>query len=253
MHTIAMIQARMASTRLPGKVLMEIEGKNMLARVINRVSRAKTIDQTMVVTSTNPADEKIVLECQRLKIPFFKGSERDVLDRYHEAAVFFKAKNVVRITSDCPLIDPDTIDLVVSELIGKKVDYASNVLKRTFPRGLDVEAFTFETLHQTHLKAKSLPHREHVTLYIIEHLNEFKSSSIVSESDFSHYRWTVDTAEDLNFIKAIYSRLKKTDFFSWKEVLLLLQREPALSRLNAHIKQKANEEFQRESNARISG
>lgn len=234
-----MIQARMSSTRLPGKVLMDISGKSMLARVIGRLKRARHIDQIGVVSSQNPADEKIGFECQKLKIPFFRGSEEDVLNRYHEAAKAWGAKNVVRITSDCPLIDPEIVDQVITRFLNEKADYASNVLSRTFPRGLDTEVFSFETLQKTDLQAKTQRYKEHVTLFMVENPKEFNLVSVTTEPNYSDYRWTVDTTEDLNFIRTVYSRFNESNFFSWKDVLTLLKREPHLCDLNSHIKQKS--------------
>lgn len=229
----------MGSTRLPGKVLIDIGGRTALARVVRRLSRATLIDGVIVATSDLPADDAIVQECERLSIRCFRGSESDVLDRYYWAAKNFDADAVVRITSDCPLIDPQLVDETIRVFETQEADYASNVIPRTYPRGLDTEVFTAEALAWAWLEAREPHQREHVTPYLYEHPEIFKMASAIADEDFSHHRWTLDTPEDLDLIRAIYSRFDNRDDFSWRDVLALMEREPELSRLNAHIIQKA--------------
>ena len=229
----------MGSTRLPGKVLMEIGGRTALARVVRRLSRAAFVNEVVVATSNLPADDAIVGECERLGTRCFRGSEADVLDRYYWAAKNFDADAVVRITSDCPLIDPQLVDETIRVFETQEADYASNVIPRTYPRGLDTEVFTAEALAWAWLEAREPHQREHVTPYLYEHPEIFRMASAVADEDFSQHRWTLDTPEDLDLIRAIYSRFDNRDDFSWREVLVLMEREPELSRMNAHIVQKA--------------
>jgi len=235
----AIIQARMGSTRLPGKVLIDIGGRTALARVVRRLRRAALIHEVIVATSDLPADDAIVRECELLGTACFRGSEADVLDRYYWVAKNSDADAVVRITSDCPLIDPQLVDETIQAFEKQQADYASNVIPRTYPRGLDTEVFTAEALAWAWLEAREPHQREHVTPYFYEHPGTFKIAAAAGDADFSGYRWTLDTLEDLDLIRAIYLRFDNRDDFSWRDVLDLMEREPELSRLNAHIVQKA--------------
>src|ERR1700678_1836070 len=229
----------MGSTRLPGKVLEDIEGKTMLARVVQRLSRSKLINEVLIATTDGPLDDAIVEECRRCSVQVFRGDERDVLDRYFRAAQLSKAEAVVRITSDCPLIDPEVTDKTIAAFLNEMSDYASNCIVRTYPRGLDTEVMTARALERCWRTANQPYERTHVTPYIYEHPGEFKILSVTGEEDFSQHRWTVDTPEDLEFVRAIYARLKDHDDFLWPDVLALLDRVPALLELNRSIAQKA--------------
>ena len=242
MQVVAIIQARMGSTRLPGKVMELIAGETMLARVVERTRRASLIDSVVVVTTMGRMDEPIVGECKKLNAPVFRGSEDDVLDRYYRAAFACHAENVVRITSDCPLIDPEEIDKVVREFLDCKSDYASNCLERTYPRGLDTEVMTIKTLTRVWQEAREDYQRTHVTPYIYQNPGLFKLCSVKADADYSNHRWTVDTAEDLTFIRSIYQCLDQGVDFGWKDVLRALGKEPQLMELNRNIPQKAMEE-----------
>src|SRR5215813_10564723 len=171
----AIIQARMGSTRLPGKVLMDIGGRTALARVVARVSRASLVSDVIVATSDLPNDERIVEECNRLGVSCFRGSESDVLDRYYRAAQEFEADVVVRITSDCPVIDPQLVDDAIRVFQLHEADYASNVIPRTYPRGLDTEVFATQAMAWAWLEAREPYQREHVTPYLYEHPEIFKT------------------------------------------------------------------------------
>ena len=229
----------MGSMRLPGKVLMDIGGGTALARVVRRLSRATLINEVVVATSDLPVDDAIVQECEQLGIACFRGSESDVLDRYYWAAKNSDPDSVVRITSDCPVIDPQLVDETIQAFEAHRADYASNVIPRTYPRGLDTEVFTAEALAWAWLEAREPHQREHVTPYFYEHPETFKIASAAGDADLSHHRWTLDTPEDLDLIRAIYSRFDNRDDFSWRDVVDLMEREPELCRLNAHIVQKA--------------
>jgi spore coat polysaccharide biosynthesis protein SpsF len=228
----------MGSTRLPGKVLKDICGDSMLARVVSRTKQAQKITAVVVATSDRILDEAIVSECKRLGVPFFRGSEDDVLDRYYQTALRFKADIVVRITSDCPLIDPTIIDLVVNAFLDKSPDYASNALVKAYPRGLDVEVLTLSALTRAWIEAKKPYQRVHVTPYIYENPDFFKLLTVGAYSDLSDYRWTVDTPEDLEFVRGIYAHLGCKSNFSWHDILELCNKEPSLVKLNCHIQQK---------------
>jgi len=238
-NVVAIIQTRMGSTRLPGKVLIDIFGATMLSRVVNRTREAKLLNQIVVATSDNQIDDAVEREADRLGVSSFRGSENDVLDRYYQAAQSFGAEVVVRITSDCPLIDPTIIDMVVSAFLNDNFDYTSNALVRTYPRGLDVEAFSMSALTRAWQQASKPYERVHVTPYIYENPSIFKLLSISDSHNYSNYRWTVDTPEDLEFVRRIYERLGDKISFTWHDVLALCEKEPALTELNSHIEQKA--------------
>lgn len=244
MKIVAMIQARTGSTRLPGKVLKDIEGETMLARVVERVRRSKLINEFLVATTDRASDDAILEECKRLTVKVSRGDQDDVLDRYYRAAQLAKAEVVVRITSDCPLIDPEVIDKTVAAFLETKPDYASNALERTYPRGLDTEVMSFTALSRAWQEARKPYEREHVTPYIYEHPDRFKLLAVTGPADFSSHRWTVDTPEDLEFVRTIYARFKANPEFSGREfsgrdVLDLLEREPELAEINRSVLQKA--------------
>jgi spore coat polysaccharide biosynthesis protein SpsF len=239
MRVVAIIQARMGSTRLPGKVLKDLGGKTVLARVVNRTRRATLLDEVVVATSVLPADDVIARECEHLKVACFRGDEADVLDRYYRAAQKFAADAVVRITADCPLIDPELIDAAIRSRLDQKADYASNSLVRTYPPGLDVEVFTADALARTWSAAKEDYQRTHVTPYFYQNPELFKVISIAGEVDHSKYRWTLDTAEDLELLRAIYKHFGNRDTIRWIEVLDLMEAQPELAALNSHVRQKA--------------
>ena len=218
---------------------MDLEGQTVLARVVHRSRRAALVDQVVVATSMSAKDEAVVSECIRLGVEHFRGSETDVLDRYYHCARTFSADNVVRITADCPVIDPALVDLTIRTFWGGTFDYASNALIPSYPRGLDVEVFTMEALTRAWREASQAYEREHVTPYLCEHPELFRLVSVDEECGHSNFRWTLDTVEDLELLRAIYSRLSDCDDFCWKDVLEIMEREPQLTSINAHVVQKA--------------
>ena len=244
MKITAIVQARMGSTRLPGKVLQDLGGETTLGRVVRRLRRSEMIEEVVIATTFSPDDQAIVLEARRLGIPAFIGDELDVLDRYYQAARAFPTDAVVRITSDCPLIDPHVTDLTIRAFLAERPDYASNALERTFPRGLDTEVMTASALGRAWRQAKQPYEREHVTPFIYEHPEIFKVLPVTNQVDYSSHRWTLDTPEDLEFIRTVYSRFNNRDDFSWRDLLDLLAREPALVYLNGHVEQKILHEVQ---------
>lgn len=240
MKIVAIVQAHMGSTRLPGKVLLDLAGEPMLVRDMNRLSQAQTLDKVVVATTIDPADDAIVSLCDEYSWHCYRGSEEDVLDRYYRAAVDYEADVVVRITSDCPLIEPEVVDRVVREFLEQQpvVDYACNTLpRRTFPRGLDTEVLRFDVLEQTWRQDHNSSWREHVTPYILRNPELFRIHGIMNEVDYSHMRWTVDTAEDLAFVRRIYRHFGH-DRFSWQEVLAVLKEHPEWLEINRDVKQK---------------
>lgn len=236
MKATAIIQARWSSTRLPGKVLLPILGKTILAYVIERVKKAKKINKIIVATTVKCEDEKIARLAQRLKVNTYRGSENDVLDRFYQAARQFRAKHIVRITADCPLIDPEVIDKVIDCYFKSGADYCSNTLEITFPDGQDTEVFSFWALQEAWQNAKLLSEREHVTPYIKKNPERFKLVSVKNEVDLSEKRWTLDTKEDFKFTKAVLEALyPKSSDFTMKDVLRFLEENRHLEEINKHI------------------
>jgi spore coat polysaccharide biosynthesis protein SpsF len=238
LNIVAIIQARMRSTRLPGKVLADISGSPMLLRVVNRVRAAKTLGQVVIATTIERADDSIAEFCREHRLNCFRGSENDVLDRYYQTAREYRADIIVRITSDCPLIDPEIIDRTVQAFLDERADYASNSLAWGFPRGLDTEVMTFLALEAAWLEAAEDYQRAHVTAFLYENPKQFKILPVTAGKDYSTLRWTVDTPEDLEFVRAVYSRFENGTFL-FRDILELLDREPLLSDINRLIMQKA--------------
>ena len=238
MRTVAIIQARMNSTRLPGKVLEDIGGAPMLARVVARTARASTIDALVVATSASGLDDAVAAACRRLNVAIFRGSEEDVLDRYHNAAETYCADAVVRITADNPLVDPEIIDRVTRVFLEQTPDYAGNVTPRTYPLGLDVEVIARPALAQAWTEAIKPYHRAHVDEYLLENPQRFRLVSVTNDRDLSGMRWTVDTPEDLEFAREVYARFGNDDRMRWTDVAALIEREPSLADINRHVHQK---------------
>jgi spore coat polysaccharide biosynthesis protein SpsF len=241
-NVVAIIQARMAAQRLPGKVLMEIAGKPMLEHVLARVKRARTVRKVVVATTTDGSDDVVEAFCLANGWDCYRGSMTDVLDRYYQAALQCKADVVVRITADCPLTDPTLIDEVVKELLSRKVDFAANRLpppfQRTYPVGLDVEAARFKALERAWQKAKEKFEREHVMPYLYEKEGRFRIFVLNCQQNLGSMRWTVDTPEDLELVRRIFAHFQPRKDFSWLEVLDLFRQEPQLASINSSINPK---------------
>jgi len=244
MKATAIIQARFSASRLHGKVLFKVLDKTILEYVIERVKIAKMIDEVIIATTVNDEDSKIEDLAKRIGIKVYRGSESDVLDRYYQAAKAFNVKHIVRITADCPLIDPDIIDGVLELYFKSRADYCSNTLDITFPDGEDVEVFSFGSLEQAWKKADLLSEREHVTPFINKHPKLFKLESYKSKTDLSEKRWTLDEKKDYEFIKSVIEGLypKKPDF-GINDVLELLKINPRLEETNKGIER--NEGYQK--------
>ncbi len=232
---VAIIQARMGSSRLPGKSLANIENHPMLWHVIDRVKRARLIDRVVVATSTAPADDAIEALCQELGVPCHRGSESDVLDRFYAAATKEKAAQVVRITADCPLIDPEIVDRVVRRFQRGDVDYVSNAMVRSYPDGLDTEVFSFSVLERAWREAHKTAEREHVTPYLRS--GQFRTANVENQTArvHQHHRWTVDEPADLEFVRAVYQALRENPIFGMEDILHLLDANPGLEKMNSEI------------------
>jgi spore coat polysaccharide biosynthesis protein SpsF len=241
MRVVAIIQARMNSSRLPGKVLQPVLGKPLLEYEIERLQRITNIDELVVATTVDPRDNLIVELCERLKIPYFRGSENDVLERYYGAATKYNADVLVRVTADCPLIDPRVCEETIRFFLDNypKYDYVSNVIDRTFPRGFDTEVFSFQALCEAHHEALSIADREHVTVFLYRQPERYHIGSFINREDQSQHRWTVDTPEDLELITKIIQGLYPIKFdFGLADILNLLNNHPEWKLINAHIEQK---------------
>jgi spore coat polysaccharide biosynthesis protein SpsF len=234
MKIVAIVQARMSSSRLPGKVLMDLAGKPVLAHVVDRLRLCKNIDSIVVATSTDESDSPIERWCQQYQVISYRGSLQDVLDRYVQAARLLQADVVVRITADCPAIDPVVVDEVIDGFLS--ADYAFYGLKGEFPDGLDCTVFAASALERAWREAKLLSEREHVGPYIEKNPQLFKGGGLEKFQGLSHMRWTIDEPRDYDFLREIFSRLYKTNqpFFT-EDILALLKREPELILLNANI------------------
>jgi spore coat polysaccharide biosynthesis protein SpsF len=254
---VAIIQGRMSSSRLPGKILADIAGQPMLTRVFTRTSRARILDEVIFATTTDASDDPVAEYCDFSGIPCTRGNLFDVLDRYYQAASEAKADVVVRITADCPVIDPVLIDDVVEAVVSRQLDFACNRLpppfQRTYPIGLDVEVCTFAALEKAWKESTETFHREHVMPYLYEGVQlitenrslqtgtsprGFNIALLNHITDFGDYRWTVDTPEDLEFMRKVYSHFDGHDEFTWKEVLDLVHDEPGLAEINAGVQHK---------------
>ena len=238
------IQARLGSTRLPGKTLIEIAGRPMLGHVVDRVRRIAGVEQIIIATTTKPNDQAIVSFAEAEGLPVYTGSEEDVLDRFYQAARLFKASIIIRITPDCPLLDVAVSEQVLTRFLQGDVDYASNTNPPTFPDGLDTEVFSFAALEQTWHEAKLPSEREHVTAYMWKNSGKFRLANVSNSTDLSALRWTVDEPRDLAFVRAVCNHLDPTTTsFGMAEVLALLQAQPELYQLNTGIMR--NEGYQR--------
>lgn len=242
MKIVIIVQARMTSTRLPGKVLKTVNGKPLLEYQIERLQKVTANDEIVVATTQNETDLPIVELCERLRIPCFRGSENDVLTRYYGAAKQYKADIVVRVTSDCPLLDYRIVNLVIGHFKNNinKLDYVSNSIEETYPRGMDVEVFSFNALEEAYRQAVDVPDREHVTPYLYRHPDKYRLFNIPYKKNISAHRWTVDTKDDYTLVSRIIECLYPINpGFSMEDILCLMEQHPDWCLLNQHVKQKA--------------
>lgn len=235
--TVAVVQARTSSTRLPNKVLKNLKGKPVIEQLFHQLSFCSNLDEVVLATSDDPSDTPLETWAAERGIHLYRGDLDDVLDRYYQAAKEFGAETVVRITGDCPLIDPDIVDEVIALYNSGTYDYVSNVDPPTFPDGLDTEVFSIEALGRAWEDATLKSDREHVTTYIRNNKELFRTANYANESDLSHYRITLDKPEDYEVISHIYHKLYKSEEpISMRDVLLLLENDDMLASLNKDIK-----------------
>jgi len=273
LRILAIVQARINSSRLPNKVLLDLEGQPMLVRVIERARRARILDQIVIATTSDHSDDPVEALCQERGYLYYRGSPHDLLDRYYQAARLYGAEVIVRITADCPLIDPGVIDHTVMAFLGEenptknvslselRWDFAANRLpppwKRTYPIGLDTEVCSFPALHRAWQEADQPYQREHVMPYIYElersvhfstldHISSerqipkgfFRVLQVDHSPDYGAYRWTVDTQADLELARKIFAHFEGRDDFTWLEVLELFHDHPELAAINANVQPK---------------
>jgi len=225
----------MSSTRLPGKVLMPLLGEPMLARQIERIRRARRIDGLVIATSREASDQPLADLCARIGVECYRGSLGDVLDRYYQAARPHRPRHVMRVTGDCPLIDPALLDALAELHFAGAYDYSSNVHERTYPDGLDAEIFTFDLLERAWREAKTAAEREHVTPYMYRSGPALRRGALKDSVDRSALRWTVDYPEDFAFVARVFESLYPAHpSFGTDDVHRLLARHPEIAALNAH-------------------
>jgi spore coat polysaccharide biosynthesis protein SpsF len=222
---VAIVQARTGSTRLPNKVLMEIQGRTLLEHLISRLRRATLLDGIIIATSDKPRDQAVVELCKKLGVVVVTGSEDDVLDRFFKAATVAKADILVRVCGDQPLTDPDIVDEAIRQHLHSKADYSSTMLVRTFPQGVDAEVFSFEHLKKIHSLAKDPFQREHVTPYFYQHPEEFRLNKVLApkELEAADIKLTVDTQEDFDRVKRIIEALGRKEFFDTRDVIAFVR------------------------------
>jgi spore coat polysaccharide biosynthesis protein SpsF len=273
LNTVAIIQARMGSSRLPGKVLMDIAGKLMIQRVVERARRAETLDLVSIATTIDPSDNPIAAFTISTGVACTRGNLHDVLDRYYHAARLHNADVVVRITADCPAIDPALVDQTVNTLIDGGYDFVANRLPppfpRTFPIGLDVEVCTFAALQRAWREANQPFQREHVMPFVYEGVkldgqqpipntenyslstgispHGFKIALLNHSPDYGSLRWTVDTAEDLEMMRRIFNFLEDKNDFTWYDLLAIVHKHPELIKINAQVRHKSMTEVDERS------
>lgn len=219
---VAILQARMSSSRLPGKVLKPIVGKPVLELQIERLKRCQRLDKLVIATSIEASDDPLAQLCNDLDVECFRGDLDDVLKRFRDAANHYEAQHVVRLTGDCPLTDPSLIDQIIQHHLSGGFDYTSNIYPRSYPDGLDAEVLTIATLERLYLQAKQPDDREHVTSYIENHFDQFNIGNLAQEEDQSLLRWTLDTQQDFDFISFVFNSLYDTNpAFDSKDILEL--------------------------------
>jgi spore coat polysaccharide biosynthesis protein SpsF len=240
MKVVSIVQARMGSSRLPGKVMQLIGGKPMIGQVFNQISFSKNVDEIILATTNKSIDDVLEEYVSSIGYRVFRGSEHNVMSRYHDAALFSGADIIVRNTGDNPLIDPTIIDDVIQSFDLENYDYISNNIKRSYPRGCDVEVMTFPSLKKAISKARDKEYLEHVTLYHKAHLDEFNCKNIIAPNEFKrpNMRLTIDTNKDFKAVSEIYKALSKSDsFISIKDVIDLIDMKPEIAQINVDVAQ----------------
>ena len=234
--TVAIIQTRLSSTRLPGKVLKSIMSKDLLTHVVDRLKKVEEISEIVIATTNEEQDDLLVNWCEERNLNYFRGSSENVLSRFYECAKKYGADTIIRVTSDNPLVDPNVVSMVVKKFYTEKLDYCSNNLHRTFPHGLDVEVFSFSSLETSHENAVEQADIEHVTQYIKKRPEQFKIENVQLEKDYSFIRITVDEDEDLQLIKILM--MMKGEGILIEEIIKIFEEVPALLNINKSSKEK---------------
>lgn len=230
-----MIQARTDSSRLPNKILKIIEDKPLLWHVINRAKQVKNVDQVILITTRREIDKKLIDIANESQILSFQGDVLDVLNRHYQCALEFDADPIIRITSDCPLIDPVLVGEILEFFLSNNYDYVSNTINPTYPDGLDTEIFSGTALKQAANQAKLKSEREHVTSYIKNYPEKFKLYNYKNEQDYSKFRWTVDEKRDLDFVRQIYFEMRPKKIFFMNDILKIISKNPKIQKINSGI------------------
>jgi spore coat polysaccharide biosynthesis protein SpsF len=241
MKVSVIVQARMGASRLPGKIMKTVLGKSMLEYQWERLKRVKLADEVVIATTNDRSDDVVIDLCQKLSAPYLRGDVNDVLGRYYEAAKKRESEIIVRITGDCPLIDPVVVDHLLAYYLSNKnrFDYVSNVIERTFPRGMDIEVFPFKILEEIHALATDPPEREHVTLYLRRNPTRYRLGNFKYSKDESCHRWTLDTEDDFRLIAKFIEQLYPVNpHFLLEDCLRFIKERPDLFKLNQHVSQK---------------
>lgn len=238
MRVVAIIQARMGSSRLPGKILLPLADKPVLQRIVERVWASEAFDDVVVATSTNAIDDVVMERAAEFGAKVIRGSETDVLDRYGVAAVASEADSIMRITGDCPLIDPEILGLMVQRFRAGDVDLVTNCLQRSFPRGLDAELFSREALNKMLVEATEDSHREHVTKFMYDNPDKFRIANLENSVNLSNYRLTLDTEDDFELLRRICETTSEPNDMRLKDVMEIMRVNPDWFSINAHVEQK---------------
>lgn len=231
MKPVVIIQVRMGSTRLPGKVLKKLNGITVLESLLNQLNYSKLLNDKIIATTSNLEDDVIVNFCKSKEIKCFRGSQDDVLDRYYNCAKKFSINTILRITSDCPLMDPQVVDNVIDFYLKNSYDYVNNFHKRTYPYGNDVEIFSLKVLEKVWEKATKPSEREHVTPYIYNNPDEFSIGWIENKENLSEFHWTIDRKEDLIFVQNIFKKISKRPILM-KDIIDVIKDDPSLLEIN---------------------
>ena len=234
MNFLAIVQARMGSTRLPGKVMKEIMGVPSIKYLLDRLSRSTKLNEIIVATSSEKANRPLIEYLEEIGYKVFVGSEDNVLERYYLASANYKNHNIIRITGDCPLVDPLLLDKMIDHYVANDADYLSNIWPRSFPKGLDIEIFSYHSLNRAYHETSDKYDLEHVTPYIRES-GKFNVANYLNKNDYSNQRWTVDWPEDFELIKEIFEYFTPEIFFSWEAIISLYQDKPEIFNINKHL------------------
>ena len=237
MSFLAIVQARMGSTRLPKKVMKEIMGVPSIKYLLDRLSKSNKLDEIIVATSSEEVNKPLIKYLDEIGYKVFIGSEDNVLERYYLASNYYKNHNIVRITGDCPLVDSSLLDKMIDYFIAHNSDYLSNLWPRSFPKGLDIEIFTYQSLKRAYHETNDKYDLEHVTPYIRES-GKFNVTNYSNKNDYSEQRWTVDWPDDFELIKEIFINFSPEIFFSWEDVMTLSQEKPEIFNINKHLVEK---------------